>query len=101
MSESEYEVFSSCEHNIPGRIQAVLAYLHYAQERRYPRPQFEGQTPEAVELIGPEQVCYEAALELLTRYFRGEVQFADSVFVPCDDDGGDEEKEPEKVPAKP
>ena len=64
---------------VPGKVQAAQQYLHFAQGLKCPPPMFDGARPESVDLNQAEHECYDAALKVLTQYFRGEVQFTDSV----------------------
>jgi glycine/D-amino acid oxidase-like deaminating enzyme len=62
---------------MPGRVEAAGAYLYFANHLRNPPPSFDGQRAEAVDLTAAEQKTYDAAIEVLRKYFEGEADFGD------------------------
>lgn len=81
---------------IPGRVQAAMNFLHFAEMRRNPPPSFDGmRSSEPRELSPMEERVYSNALKVLSDYFTGEMDYGDTAPVrpePRDGDG------PPKVP---
>lgn len=63
--------------SIPGRIEAALAYLKFADSLRNPYPAFDGCGQEARDLTAPESKVETAALKLLQDYFDCVADFGD------------------------
>lgn len=92
---------------VPCRVRAAQDYLHFAQSLRAMHlhsqgPTLPGDSPKEIELVSltsKEQATYDAALEVLIRYFNGEMDYGDSP--PTISGGGpdnDEPKNPVPVP---
>jgi hypothetical protein len=62
---------------VPGKAQAAQNYLHYAHGVRTPPPLFDGARAEPGELSPKEQLCYDAALDVLIDYFQGRLTLDD------------------------
>ena len=86
MSDSETP---HSDNPIPPRVQAAQAFLNFALRIREPALFSVSDVPLARNDLSPrEQTTYEAALNVLLLYFRGEMDFGDvpSIRVKEDDD---------------
>ena len=91
---------SLSETRIPPRVQAAQSYLCYALRVREPSSySVLGDVPLAGNELSPrEQSTYEAALDVLLLYFRGEMDYGDVAPSRVSDDG-DDPKQRVPVPA--
>ena len=62
---------------VPGRVDAAMSYLRFAEDLKNPPPRFDGQRIEPQDLSDSEQATRDAALDVLRRYFTGEAHFGD------------------------
>lgn len=82
---------------IPGRVQAAMSFLHFAEMKQNPPPSFDGMRGACPKELTPiEQRVYNNALQVLDMYFTGEMDYGDRVPLPPEPRDGDG---PPKVPA--
>lgn len=77
---------------VPPKIEAAQNYLAFFHQGRGPmRLSFDGAPNEQPEPSAQEKAVYKAALTVLSQYFMGEIDFADTV-LPVVEDGGDDDQ---------
>lgn len=67
---------------VPAKVQAAQSYLHYAHQIQVPPSSPFSSSgdmpPNFGVLTSKEQAAYDAALDVLIAYFRGEMEFGDT-----------------------
>ena len=84
----------------PAKVIAAQNYLYYANGVRNPQTplSLSGDTPTGGEELSPkEQAAYNAALDVLIAYFRGEMDFGDTNPGTIQETDDDDPKEPVHV----